>query len=462
MALLFIFSNFSVFATEDEKQAENVAENCMFSLDGNLKELDTLKDENTYTTYKFEKAASIKIKSDTPISYLYIVFNKTPSVWELVLPDGQTSPNGKYGFLHDFIKFSDNYTELSLSFAANTEICDIYLYTDGKLPKNVQDWTPPYDDADMLLLPTHADDEFLYFGSTIPYYAGQLNKKVQVAYLTNHEAEPYRQHELLNALWNAGVRAYPVIPQFKDYYADSLEKAKTLYDTDAMLEYQVKLIRRFRPEVVVGHAEAGEYGHGVHILNTELLKQSLELAKDVTAMEKSYKIYGAFDVPKTYLHSYSKNQLVLDVDTPLSRFDGKTAFEVAKDSFALHKSQTKYFEVTKSGRDDCRKFGLYRTTVGEDVYKNDMFENITEEIVNQAISSSTESSDTVSEAVSSVSADISVSSVSEESVSSEDSSKRKGDFASITSPLLMFGGILLMIFGFRRLSRNQKQTRPRR
>ena len=40
-----------------------------------------------------------------------------------------------------------------------------------------------YEDADMLLLPTHADDEHLWFGGTMPYYAGELGYKVQVGLL---------------------------------------------------------------------------------------------------------------------------------------------------------------------------------------------------------------------------------------------------------------------------------------
>ena len=67
----------------------------------------------------------------------------------------------------------------------------------------------------------------------------------------------------------------------------------------------------------------------------------------------------------------------MDWDTPLTRFDGKTGFEMAKEGFKCHVSQHKYeLAVIRNGRCSCRFFGLYRTTVGNDVTGKDFFENI--------------------------------------------------------------------------------------
>ncbi|MEG1027837.1 MAG: PIG-L family deacetylase, partial [Oscillospiraceae bacterium] len=250
--------------------------------------------------------------------------------------------------------------------------CEITLFTEGELPKYVQQWQPPLDDSDILFLPTHADDEHLFFGSALSYYSIDTDKKVQVAYLTNHYGEWYRPHELLAGLWEVGVKNYPIIPEFKDMYSESLDNAKTLYDTDAMLEYQVELIRRFRPEVIVEHDENGEYGHGVHRLNAYLLKQSLELSNDATAYPQSARKFGVFDVPKAYFHLYGDT--ILDVDKIMC--DGRTPLQATIDGFDHHKSQHQYFKVEKGGKYDFAKFGLYRSLVGEDVQKNDLFENI--------------------------------------------------------------------------------------
>lgn len=333
-----------------------------------------LFDNKLSTKYTFQTDQIVHIESETPIKSLYILF-QNPNKWTLWY-DNQSTSCGIYGFLHEFVELTYEQTSIELSFPKDTVICDIRVYSKGEVPSDVEKWQPPYDDADMLLLPTHADDEHLFFGGIMPYYAGQLNKKVQVAYLTNHSGEWYRQHELLEGLWHVGIKAYPIIPEFKDYYSESLEHAKTLYNTDEMLAYQVGLLRRFRPEVVIGHDLNGEYGHGVHMLNASLLTQAILLSNDSTYMPESIAQYDTFDVPKTYLHLYEKNQIVMDIDIPLSNFGNKTAYQMAQEGFAKHVSQTKYFTVEKKGPYDCRKFGLYRSTVGLDTIGNDFFENI--------------------------------------------------------------------------------------
>lgn len=40
----------------------------------------------------------------------------------------------------------------------------------------------------------------------MPYYAGELGKKVQVVYFTNHWAGTLPSPELLDGLWTVGIR----------------------------------------------------------------------------------------------------------------------------------------------------------------------------------------------------------------------------------------------------------------
>jgi LmbE family N-acetylglucosaminyl deacetylase len=287
---------------------------------------------------------------------------------------------GKNEFIHEYISLelpSDSISIITSNMGSS--MCEVQIFGVGTLPESVQVWDVPYKDADMLLLSTHADDEHLFFGGTMPYYAGELNYKVQVAYLTNHWAEPYRPHELLNGLWTVGIKAYPVIGEFVDYYSDSLAHAKTLYDLDKVFAYEVELLRRFKPEVVIGHDINGEYGHGVHMLNTWVLQQAIQLSSDETYLPEQVARYGTFAVSKVYLHLYSENAVLMNWNIPLKTFDGKTAFEMAELGFAKHISQQEWFSVSTEGVYDCRAFGLYYTAVGDDQAEGnpDFFENVT-------------------------------------------------------------------------------------
>lgn len=333
-----------------------------------------LTDGNRSTKIRLDGADELNITLGEEVDSVYLIWDKAPSY--TMKAGDKTLVDSTTGFLHEYQRLPQAGGEFTLQIQEPQGIlCDIYFFK-GTTPDWVQIWEPPYEEADMLLFPTHADDEHLYFGGTMPYYAGEKGLKVQLAYLTNHNGEPYRPHELLNGLWRVGVRAYPVISDFPDLYSESLEHAKTIYKEEEILAYQVACIRRFRPKVIVGHDVNGEYGHGVHRLNTHTLMQALEASKDETQFPDSFAAYGTWDVPKTYLHLYAENAIVMDWDIPLENFAGKTAFEMAVEGFLEHRSQQEFFRVLQSGPYDCRKFGLYRSTVGEDITKNDFFENI--------------------------------------------------------------------------------------
>ncbi|HRX08059.1 MAG TPA: PIG-L family deacetylase, partial [Candidatus Limiplasma sp.] len=74
---------------------------------------------------------------------------------------------------------------------------------------------------------------------------------------------------------------------------------------------------------------------------------------------------------------YKQNRIVMDWSEPLAAYGGESALSIAQQAFTLHRSQqdTNY-RVETSGPYDCSLFGLFFSTVGEDILKNDFLENI--------------------------------------------------------------------------------------
>ncbi len=309
------------------------------------------------------------------IGAIYIEWGYTPGQWSFTA-DGETVVAGLSGYLHEYILLDEPVTEILID--ALAPVCELYAFEAGAEPPDwVQVWQEPLEQADLLLMPTHADDEHVFFGGMMPYYAGQLGYKVQVVYLTNHWGQTVRPHELLDGLWTAGIRNYPVISGFPDQWAYGVEEAKEIYDYVDIVGYLVENIRRFKPSVIVGHDLNGEYGHGVHMLNAWGLTEAVEYAADAGLWPESAAQYGTWDTPKLYLHLYPNNEIIMDWSVPLSSFGGKTAFEVAVEGFACHVTQQGAFHVYGEGEEyDSRRFGLYRSLVGEDVVGGDVFENI--------------------------------------------------------------------------------------
>ena len=377
-AILFLFCSFRAAA------AETAA--AQLKLSGLDKKLT---DGSCFTS---ADCGEIKISADGEISSLYIIFHSKAQ--EFKVKSGEKTKTVKTDFLHTIADVSElKSNNLTVDFGG-AKISDIYAFSAGTLPDFVQNWEKPLERADILLNSSHADDDQLFFAGLLPYYAAR-GCDIQVVYYTDHKNEPRRRHELLNGLWTVGIRYYPVISNFPDYYSETIEGALKTIATEGFTEndalgFQVEMLRRFKPQVVVSHDFNGEYGHGMHKLNAAMMKSAAELAGDAASFPETAEKYGVYTPKKLYVHLYSENKIVMNYDTPSEFFGGKTPFEMSKLGFAEHVSQQgtwfktwmfgKNGEITKASQikkySPC-EYGLYFTSVGADVQKNDMLENIT-------------------------------------------------------------------------------------
>lgn len=337
-------------------------------------------DNKEKTKIRVKKRTNFTVKSKQPFRNLYIKFEKE-SEWVITLPDGTKIRPGEENYAHKFIRLEQDVASFVLTMPAYSGLTDLYAFSEGALPDWVQLWQPPCERADLMVMPAHADDEFLWFGGAMPYYAGELGYDVQVVYLTNHNNATIRNHERLNALWLVGIRHYPVISPFLDvndsrYSAD--DAAREFGGYRKVMAFQVEQVRRFRPKVILAHDIKGEYGHGAHMLDAKTVLEAAKISGDPSEYSASAKQYGTYQVQKVYLHLWKENQIVVNwSDKVLSRFGGKTALDMAKEGFDCNKSQIISVKVEESGRYDCRKFGLAYTTVGNDTPGvNDFFEHI--------------------------------------------------------------------------------------
>jgi LmbE family N-acetylglucosaminyl deacetylase len=354
-------------------------------------------------------ASEITVAASGDIYGLYIEF--FAEAVSATVSSGDGLVYGGFRYLHEYVDLSSYPSEVvTVAFDVPAGVAEISAF--GSEPADIQRWDAPCENADLLLCSTHADDEQLFFAGLLPYYAGEREFEVQVVYFTDHKDDPARRHELLNGLWTVGVTHYPVIGAVPDAYAQgddveasyawALRNAEAAgFTEEGLVASQTELLRRFKPLAVVGHDLNGEYHHGQHILNIRTLLKAVEGAGTEEFCPESAAAYGVWDVPKVYVHLYGENEILMDWDTPLESFGGKTAFQMTQEGFACHKSQqdtwfTKwirgadgkltradgvsyvppvYSTYTSVAFSPCR-YGLYRTLVGADEEKNDFLEHI--------------------------------------------------------------------------------------
>ena len=363
-----------------EPTAELICEGVRVLVDGGDYTV-ALSDDDHYSKKYLFPDQKLEVTSQTPFAALYIVWDAIPGSYELRWEGGSVTA-GEYGFLHEYIRLPEETNHVEFVFpedARQLTLCDVEVLTAGKAPEGIQDWLPPCEQADILVFPTHSDDDVLFFGPLIAYYAIETDYTVQTAFMVDHAFYPERGHERLNGLWAMGVRHYPILGSATDSAITDFYQALDFYWVSNIEQWQVEQIRRVRPLVVVGHDLKGEYGNGGHKVNAHFLTTAVEAAADPECYPELAERYGVWQPAKLYLHLYEENEILLDVQTPLSRDPlGRSPFEIAAEAFKAHVSQSQYgFRVQfgESRMFDCRPFGLYFTLVGPDT-KADIMENI--------------------------------------------------------------------------------------
>lgn len=386
-------------ASAQELTAEDISGRALLEKYHAFQPVGYLFDGSTYYSTQARQDGWVTLKAEQGMGSLYFIFGEDcPSLILRNEDTGETREIQDNSFLHLFVDLEELFggavQRLTITFPEKqTLISELSVYTAGQVPDSVQRWQEPKEhETDLVLFSSHGDDEQLFFAGLLPYYGAERGYQVQVVYLTDHRNQgARRRHEMLDGLWTVGIQTYPVFGSFGDYYTMSLSEAYSRYEKkgvtrEELLGFVVEQLRRFRPKVAVGHDLNGEYGHGMHRLYADLLCQAVQISQDREAYPELAERYGVWDVPKTYLHLYGGNVIWMDWDQPLEAFDGMTAYQVTKQlGFASHPSQHGYYSWFFEDRDKAADipeyspcwYGLYRSTVGEDVHGNDFFENLT-------------------------------------------------------------------------------------
>ena len=281
------------------------------------------------------------------------------------------------GFYADAVVFPADARQVRLSLVGKDNWVRNLCVYDANHPDNaVQQWQPVPEKLDLLVFSPHQDDELLFLGGTIPY-ACQKGADVGVVYMTNGGRSRYT--EALDGLWTAGLRNHPIFLNWRDQKVNSFSIALKTWSQKGVDPQQevVRLIRKYRPEVIVGPDLEGEYGHTQHKLTARLVADAIPLAMDESYDPESVQEYGVWEVRKVYLHLYTENRIEMDWNQPFSSDSPISPIFLAKEAYDKHRSQQRAYSMNREAETyDNKICGLYYTAVGPDEEKNDFFEHI--------------------------------------------------------------------------------------
>jgi len=393
VAAIVLSLAFAVFGTmgaaaQTADKAQNIISSCLLYASKHNGALNELRDGRLSSEFVVNGSGEQYLEIDLNgriAAGVYIKWGKHSSEWtlEAIYADGTStiSRHGQHGILQEYVPLPEDTIKFRMITADgesnSLRLVELEVYSPGTLPDSVHIWEPTPTTAEIMYISTHQDDEILFFGGAIPYYSGELELDSVVAYTAYDNTR--RLHEALEGLWTCGLSQHPVFFYNPDKYASTFERARQRWDEDQVIADLTGLIAKHRPQVVISQDVDGEYGHGQHILTVYCLQQALKNSADEQYMSDRFPQLEPWTVSKCYLHLYAEGNISMPWDKmKLSSAGGKTAFQVACDAYDCHVSQHIYdYAVgTTKERYDCRSFGLYWTQVGEDVQKNDFFENV--------------------------------------------------------------------------------------
>ncbi|MBQ8072818.1 MAG: phosphodiester glycosidase family protein [Clostridia bacterium] len=362
--------------------AAAMAEEALEITSGCQMELTGVKNPKNLTDRKFTTNAESKsvkhpmltIEGKSEIYGLYLCFQKKPDQYEIQVSRGgewETWCEGSE-YIHAFYTL-DGVKAVRVYAQGDTKqtmgFNEVYVFGEGRVPGWVQRWEPTPEKSDLLFVVAHPEEELLYYGGAIPYYAVEQERSVAVALMSY--ANTTRRSEFLNGLWSMGYRQYPVIGSFKTAKAKGLKAAYKTIDSQngekTLLAWLTGIMDRTRPEVVVGPDAQGEGNNG----------QRLMLAD---ACRKAFQQPGAWQPQKLYLHLYggSDDQTVFDWNAPMEKLGGRTGMGLAYYAYLFHKTQDDQEKsVYQEGITYANNtFGLAESLTGPDLLHTDLLENI--------------------------------------------------------------------------------------
>ena len=327
--------------------------------------------------------AGIRWDEDVPVKAVWIAFMDYPKAYRVQQLDGNGTvlkEEPGLGFVDHTLFLEAETRAVTVLAEGKCDIAAMYAYGEGTVP-HYHPWEPTPEKLDYLTIAMHPDDDVLFLGAIVPLYTVDQGREGSIYYTATQDRG--RKSEAMDGAWVMGLRKAPILGTFMNIAPENREKYQERFTEDQVTLSLVRLLRKYRPEVVFSHDIYGEYGHWQHALLSKAVKRAVTLAARQSYDRQSADEYGVWQVKKLYLHLYAENKISLPVEKPIAAYGGLTPVEIASAAFECHQSQMpSRHAVRNEGVYSLSDFGLAYTAVGPDTPGvNDPFEHIDPETI---------------------------------------------------------------------------------
>lgn len=234
-------------------------------------------------------------------------------------------------------------------------ICELRVFSEGEQPKNLTE----QESVDLMLILSGVTDETELLGGLLPLYTGEHGIKTAIVYVGRDYG--YRVQEAFRAYAAMGIDVIPVFLQYEDHNTCSLAKMYSVWGMNKVHGSLLSVFRTYQPKVVVTCDPKDSFSMA------RVPYTAIAVQRFIVQSAEFYKL----SVQKFYYLSES-GETCLDWTQPLVSYDGMTAQDVAEIGYTCYRSEESFGTVIPK----TSSFRLAYSRVGEDVLKNDLFENM--------------------------------------------------------------------------------------
>ena len=217
LCLCALLSSPRTRAEQGSGNGADITKKCAFKVSEGNK--NKLLDGNAGTIWSYKHKGAyvgVKLPEDVEAGWLRVEWVFDPRAYELIEYDAdknvlrQRTQADMFPNIYSMYELLPGTKLIQLKLTAKDQsICRIGVYSSGELPADVQLWNPPVDKADLMVVSAHQDDEIIFLGGTIPYYAVALKKPTVVVYMADcgsyrrysHHDLYHRRYQVRNRRW---------------------------------------------------------------------------------------------------------------------------------------------------------------------------------------------------------------------------------------------------------------------
>ncbi|MDD3401187.1 MAG: hypothetical protein PHT58_06135 [Eubacteriales bacterium] len=358
-------------------EALDYSNQCTFTYNVDLGNSDLFLDSDVETQLNLPAGNAITMYwgANVPVRHIYYELGNLSNGFAFIFLDENdaviSTVNCSSVFICNVVDVPNGAHKTTIFTTEKLAVATLHAYGDGDLPTTCHSWDNDPQDLDYLVFAAHQCDETVTFGAAISILQ-ERGANGGLVYMTTKNI--VRTFQSLDAISTLGMSTHPIIAEFRNRQdAETERAARGYWNEDDVMLYLVRNIRKYKPELVITHAEDGD-GDGQDAITSRLVVAAVENAANSEFDTESVTQYGAWNVNKLYLHLAETNGITLNENQKIGNYSLDEVLTSADKCYSDAHDTRKVPDLT--GDNSALKYGLVYSSVGEDTQGDNMLENL--------------------------------------------------------------------------------------